>query len=102
MFWDGTSIWSFTKTEFYNGSSCYWLWLALLIILVLLIKLIKTYAWFQENPECRKYMPFIPVFSYFHSLVKAVAAVSWFDNSWSGRDLNKEPTMNQKTVTKEE
>lgn len=102
LFWDGTSIWSFTKTEFYNGSSCYWLWLALLIILVLLTKLIKTYAWFQENPECRKYMPFIPVFSYFHSLVKAVAAVSWFDNSWSGRDLNKEPTMNQQNVTKEE
>ncbi|KNG47464.1 glycosyltransferase family 2 protein [Stemphylium lycopersici] len=102
LFWDSMSIWSFTKTGFYNGSSYYRLWLVLLILLILSTKLIKTYAWFQEHPEDRKYIPFIPVFSYFHSFVKTVAAVSWFDNSWSGRDLTKEPTMNQQTVATED
>ncbi|KAL1796452.1 hypothetical protein ACET3X_004992 [Alternaria dauci] len=91
--WDSLAIFAFCRSGLYlectNGN----MRLILLVSFIWLNKLAKTAPWFSDHPyDFLLYfcpIPAYPMFGYFHSYLKAITALTCWNNDWSGRDVGQ-------------
>lgn len=60
-----------------------------LFIWIMLSKLVKLTPYFLRHPRDLIFLPFYYLFAYSHSLIKLFALLTFWDTSWSGRDLQQ-------------
>ncbi|KAG9189578.1 hypothetical protein G6011_06446 [Alternaria panax] len=93
MIWDFSAVYAFRKSGLYldspNGNTR----LLYLVSFIWLTKLVKTLPWFLEHRlDFLLYffpIPAVPLFSYWHSVIKIHTALTCWNNEWSGRNVKK-------------
>ncbi len=86
---DPLLVYLFIRSELYRDSDDRVLLLKWLIAWVLASKLVKLLPHFVDHPGDVVFFPGYVVFSYFHSLLKFYALLTFWNCSWSGRKLDK-------------
>jgi hypothetical protein len=106
---DPALVYLFTKTQLYRGCS-WWspmplLNLSILLCWIMLTKVAKVYPYYARHPEDIPLFPYYVLFAYFHSFLKAWAMITFWDCSWSGRNLKaaamKEPVAAPSSARRE-
>lgn len=72
-------------TNYVSDSSWSNMWL--LVSWILCSKMVKLIAYFWREPRDLLLFPCYVLFAYYHSLIKLWALLTFWDVSWSGRDL---------------
>jgi cellulose synthase/poly-beta-1,6-N-acetylglucosamine synthase-like glycosyltransferase len=95
LFWDTGMLYAFTKTNLYSESRnpillllCFGGW----IYLTKLVKLIP-YFWRYPTDFFLFFFPIpaYPLFAYCHSILKLWAGITFWNHSWTGRNLGASP-----------
>jgi cellulose synthase/poly-beta-1,6-N-acetylglucosamine synthase-like glycosyltransferase len=92
LIWDTLAVYTLAKTKLYEQSSCRATMLCSLVMFIWLTKLVKTIPWFYAYPRdflLYFIIPAYPLFVYWHSLLKIYTALTFWDLSWSGRELKQ-------------
>lgn len=87
LFWDPLLLWKLRQTSFYLTSDHPALITMTMCAWILGTKMVKIWPHFQAHPEDWVFLPGYFFFAYAHSLVKLWCLVTFFDHSWSGRNL---------------
>jgi hypothetical protein len=90
LFWDGLAMYTLVRTELYAQSAYRAAMVCSFIAFIWVTKLVKTIPWFWEYPmDFLLYfvIPTYPLFTYWHSLLKVYTALTFWDITWSGRQL---------------
>lgn len=82
---DPLLIYLFTHSSAYTSPAT----LAGLVAWILFTKITKVFAYFRRYPQDTWLFPFYLIFAYFHSLIKLWALLTFWDCTWSGRNLDK-------------
>lgn len=91
LFWDFGIIYSFVQTRFYTESKKP-IFLLCLIFGIFSTKLVKLVGYFRQHPlDFVLFFPAYLIFIYFHSLLKLYAFFTFWDHSWTGRNLFANP-----------
>lgn len=88
LFADATMVSTLTQTSWYRESSHSGLLLVLFVFFILLGKFVKLVPYLRRNPGDVKFFPFYVIFAYFHSFLRLWALLTFWDCTWSGRNLN--------------
>ena len=91
LFWDAGMLYALTKTNFYSESRnpillllCFGGW-------IYLTKLVKLIPYFWRYPMDFFLfffpIPAYPLFAYYHSVLKLWAGITFWNHSWTGRNL---------------
>lgn len=81
LVWDSLIIYLWSQSS-YAGFKFYQA-----ALLILGSKFVKVAPFFWHNPQDLWLFPFQVLFGYFHSFVKLWALLTFYDHSWSGRNL---------------
>jgi hypothetical protein len=89
LFWDIWIVYTASQTRFYSEQQM--IFLSLLLSWIYFIKLVKLMEYFRRHPT-DFFLFFFPfpayhIFAYFHSLLKLWAALTFWNHSWTGRNL---------------
>jgi hypothetical protein len=87
LLWDGLLVWSATRTQWYAQSPIKTL--AILVAIIFLSKTVKLWGHWRNEPRDFLLFPANVLFAYYHSFIKFMALVTFWDNRWGGRDLSK-------------
>ena len=91
LFWDGGMLYALTKTNFYSESRNQMLLLLCFGGWVYLTKLVKLIPYFWRYPTDFFLfffpIPAYPLFAYGHSILKLWAGITFWNHSWTGRNL---------------
>lgn len=82
LFYDLALVFTFSKTPWMHqiGVLPLYIW-------IILSKLVKLTPYFLRHPRDLKFLPAYYVFAYSHSLIQLFALLTFWDPTWSGRDL---------------
>lgn len=83
LFYDSALIYYFCQTIWASASA-----IACLLVWILISKLMKLIPYFVRHPKDLVFLPVYYVFGYFHSLIKFYALFTFWDVTWSGRELD--------------
>lgn len=78
-----------TKTPWYRHSDHGHVLLITLAVWILLTKMVKVWPYYARHPQDIVLFPVYLLFAYFHSCIKLYALVTFWDCSWSGRNLEE-------------
>lgn len=81
LIWDSLIVLSWYRSSFVNFTGYH------LALLILGSKFVKVAPFFLRNPQDIWMFPFQVLFAYLHSFVKFWALLTFWDHSWSGRNL---------------
>lgn len=89
LIWDPILLYTLTRTSFYQASDSQGSIILLFIAWIWLTKLVKPFNYFVNHPQDLFLfffpIPAAPLFSYFHSFLKAWSVMTFWDGTWSGR-----------------
>lgn len=77
-----------SQTLWYKQSSHPFVLYIVLALWILSTKLVKVGPYYLRHPQDIILFPVELLFAYFHSLIKLYALLTFYDCSWSGRNLN--------------
>jgi cellulose synthase/poly-beta-1,6-N-acetylglucosamine synthase-like glycosyltransferase len=80
---DGLLVYLFTQSSAYISTIA----LAGLVGWILFTKIVKVFDYFRRHPQDVFLFPVYLLFGYFHSFIKLWALLTFWDCSWSGRNL---------------
>lgn len=78
-----------TRTSWYKQADHAYVLLIALALWILLTKLVKVWPYYARHPQDIVFFPVYLLFAYFHSCIKLYALVTFWDCSWSGRNLKE-------------
>lgn len=84
LFYDLALVTTFCNTVWNSRWSVYWL-----IGWIIASKLVKLVPYFLRQPQDIVFFPGYVAFAYFHSLIKLYALLTFWDTTWSGRELDR-------------
>ncbi len=85
LFYDNALIYTYLHSSL--PTSCGKCGLAALLLWMLMFKVVKALAYFRRHPKDLILLPGYLVFTWYHSLVKLWALVTFWECTWSGRNL---------------
>jgi hypothetical protein len=88
LFADATMLFTLTQTNWYKDAWSPPFVLVVFILLVVVGKIAKLVPYLKRNPSHIKFFPFYILFAYFHSFLRLWALLTFWDCSWSGRNLD--------------
>lgn len=86
LFYDAALLYSFHHSRYYHsfgGSVKY------LVVWILAGKTVRYIPHFVKEPQDLVFLPGYYAFTYFHSLIKLYALLTFWDTNWSGRRLDQ-------------
>ena len=87
--WDPAIVYALTRTELYANSEKKGMIIACLCLWIYLTKLVKPFNFLVNHPMDFFLfyfpIPVAPLFSYYHSILKAWSVLTFWDGTWSGR-----------------
>ncbi|KAK3397522.1 glycosyltransferase like family 2-domain-containing protein [Sordaria brevicollis] len=87
LFTDGALVYLFTKSSWYTDCAEPKYALAALLSWIVFSKTVKALRYFSTYPQDLWLFPAYVLFGYFHSFIKLWALFTFWDYSWSGRNL---------------
>ncbi|RKU48566.1 hypothetical protein DL546_008094 [Coniochaeta pulveracea] len=88
-FLDPLLMYLMTRTSWYKQADHAYVLLIALALWILLTKLVKVWPYYARHPQDIVFFPVYLLFAYFHSCIKLYALVTFWDCSWSGRNLKE-------------
>lgn len=85
--WDPLLVYTLTRTSFYLGSDRKAALVALMAAWILGTKMVKILPHFVDHPSDVVWLPGYLAFAYWHSFIKVYCLFTFYDHSWSGRNL---------------
>lgn len=81
VFWDSLIVYLWSQSSYVDFKFYH------VVLLILGSKFVKQAPFFYHNPQDLWLFPLSVLFGYFHSFVKLWALLTFYDHSWSGRNL---------------
>uniref|UniRef100_A0A093VSB1 Hyaluronan synthase 1 n=2 Tax=Talaromyces marneffei TaxID=37727 RepID=A0A093VSB1_TALMA len=96
LFYDFALVYFFSHTTWARTTTVLYL-----LAWILVSKLVKLIPYFLRHPKDLIFLPGYYAFAYFHSLIKFYALLTFWDVTWSGRQLDRIDTGEENYVPKD-
>ncbi|KAJ4386130.1 hypothetical protein N0V93_009022 [Gnomoniopsis smithogilvyi] len=90
-----------TQTTWYTASSHRGTFITPLLVWIFVSKMIKIAPHFYDHPSDLLWLPAYLAYAYWHSFVKLYCALTFWNHSWGGRDLNTLTKVSINNIDKE-
>lgn len=98
--WDPLLVWALRRTSLYLSSDHRPLLVTLMVAWILASKMVKIFPHFVNHPSDIVWLPGYYAFAYFHSFIKVYCLFTFYDHTWTGRNLADLDSVMDKEIAK--